>query len=339
MTGRQAKHIMISIRPFDYSDQDYERRVSIYNATNPVPASVEFERRFDQTTLIAPGRYHYDVLVETNDPPGETVAAGRVIEAFFDDEPDKYLVEINVLPDHEATGARRKLYDHLVNHVLPRRPRLLETVVLDGETDTIAFLESEGFSEVQRQHESVLDTVTFDPETFAALLQRVADEGISIRTYAELTATDPDFQRKMYALENRLQRDVPWHQDALRMPPFEEWVTQFDDNPDLLEDAYVVAVDGDEYVASSALWASQATDRFLFTALTGVLPAYRHRGIATALKVRAITAGKQRVDQDGRPPLIRTSNEINNPMYRINIRLGFEPVADSLVYLKLLDSS
>lgn len=330
---------MFSIRPFDYSLLDYERRVSVYNATNPVPASVEFERRFDQTTLIAPGRYHYDVLVEPSDLPGETVAAGRVIEAFFDDEPDKYFLELNVLPDYEADGVRRKLYDHLVDQLLPRQPRLLEAVVLDGQSEAIGFLEGEGFREVQRQHESVLDTATFDPDLFAPLLERLTGEGISIRTYAELTAADPDFQHKMYALENRLQRDVPWHQDVLRIPPFEEWVTQFDDNPDLLDDAYVVAVDGDEYVGSSALWASQATDRFLFTALTGVLPAYRHRGIATALKVQAITAGKRRVDHEGRPPLIRTSNEISNPMYRINVRLGFRPVADSLVYLKALDSS
>ena len=34
---------------------------------------------------------------------------------------------------------------------------------------------------------------------------------------------------------------------------------------------------------------------------------------------------------------IRTDNEINNPMYKINEKLGFYPVPSSLEYLKNID--
>lgn len=327
---------MIAIRPFDFSDADYQKRVEIFNATNPVPASVAFERRFDETSLINPGRAHYAALAEATDPPGKVVGQGRYYEAFFDGDPHKYLISIDVLPALEAEGVRGELYDHLIDHLLPSHPRKLEAMTWEDRPQIIAFLREKGYHEVQRQHESVLDTADFDPQAFAGLLERVAADDIAIRTYGELRDSDPDLYPKLYALEEQLLRDVPWHEEELHMTPFDEWLIQFDDNPDLLQDAYVVALDGDAYVGMSALWASQATDSLLFTALTGVLPDYRRQGIATALKARAITAGKRRVDAQGRPPLIRTSNEINNPMYQINVNLGFKPAPDLIVFLKTL---
>lgn len=53
--------------------------------------------------------------------------------------------------------------------------------------------------------------------------------------------------------------------------------------------------------------------------MTGVIRDYRKRGIATALKVRALTYAKERG-----APAVRTWNEVNNDgMLGINFRLGF----------------
>lgn len=327
---------MIQIRPFDFSDGDYQKRVDIFNAINPTPASVAFERRMDETTLIGPGRAHYAALAEVTEPAGMVVGQGRYYEAFYDGDSDKYLVSIEVLPEWEAADVRVALYDHLIDHLLPSHPQKLEANAWADKHHVIDFLTERGFIEVQRQHESVLDTANFDSRSFAGVLERVNQAGIVMRTYAELRDSDPDLYPKLYTLEEQLLRDVPWHEQELHMTPYDEWLVQFEDNPDLLGDAYVVALDGDAYVGSSVLWASQATDRVLYTGLTGVLPHYRRQGIATALKVRAIAAGKQRLDKDSRPPLIRTSNEISNPMYQINVRLGFLPEPDLIIFLKNL---
>ena len=61
----------------------------------------------------------------------------------------------------------------------------------------------------------------------------------------------------------------------------------------------------------------------------GVLRKFRRQGIATALKIRAIE-----ILQDKGIKEIRTDNEENNPMYKINVALGFEPVPFSVDYAK-----
>ena len=61
----------------------------------------------------------------------------------------------------------------------------------------------------------------------------------------------------------------------------------------------------------------------------GVLKDFRRKGIATALKIKAI----EKLIEKGVTE-IRTDNEENNPMYKINVSLGFEPVPFSLEYMK-----
>jgi GNAT superfamily N-acetyltransferase len=56
----------------------------------------------------------------------------------------------------------------------------------------------------------------------------------------------------------------------------------------------------------------------LVTAITGVVPSHRRRGIATALKVTSL----QQAQKLG-THAVKTDNEENNPMYQINRRLGF----------------
>jgi GNAT superfamily N-acetyltransferase len=54
--------------------------------------------------------------------------------------------------------------------------------------------------------------------------------------------------------------------------------------------------------------------------LTGTRRDYRRRGLATAMKVRNIQLAKKLgVD------IIETDNEENNPMFQLNLQLGFKP--------------
>ncbi len=54
------------------------------------------------------------------------------------------------------------------------------------------------------------------------------------------------------------------------------------------------------------------------TSVTGVRPEYRRQGIATALKVRTITYAQRHGVKE-----IMTNNDLQNPMYQLNLRLGF----------------
>ena len=61
----------------------------------------------------------------------------------------------------------------------------------------------------------------------------------------------------------------------------------------------------------------------------GVLKKFRRRGIATAIKIKAIEVLLKKGVTE-----VRTDNEENNPMYKINVALGFKPVPFSLDYSK-----
>ena len=60
-----------------------------------------------------------------------------------------------------------------------------------------------------------------------------------------------------------------------------------------------------------------------------MLKNYRRKGLATALKIKAI----ERLRENGITE-VRTDNEENNPMYKINVALGFKPAPFSLEYIK-----
>ena len=75
-----------------------------------------------------------------------------------------------------------------------------------------------------------------------------------------------------------------------------------------------------EYVGISANNAPLSTPEMWSIWLTGVRRAHRRRGLATALKLKcidwAIGCGIRE---------IQTGNEENNPMYKINLQMGFKP--------------
>ena len=92
----------------------------------------------------------------------------------------------------------------------------------------------------------------------------------------------------------------------------------------------IIAVKNKKYIASTYLEVyPKAEPHKGWTGHLGVLREFRRQGIATALKIKAIEALLKKSVTE-----IRTDNEENNPMYKINVALGFKPVPFSLEYMK-----
>lgn len=174
-----------------------------------------------------------------------------------------------------------------------------------------------------RSGRSALDVAAFDPAPYQGVEATLAGEGIRVETLAELQARASDWREQLYELRWHIVQDIPSVEPQVK-PTFAQFAQQVLDDPSLDPEAWFVAVDTQaEYqplVGMSNLWVNDPSYQRLDAGLTGVVRAYRRRGIATVLKVRTITYARQRGART-----IETGNEERSAMYQLNLRLGFRP--------------
>ena len=126
-------------------------------------------------------------------------------------------------------------------------------------------------------------------------------------------------ERKFYAITQQLLADMPGA-ESYDPPPFELWRQRALESPRFLPELNMLAIEGEEYVGMSNFWGSQVPGQ-IGTGLTGVLASHRRRGIATALKIRALSAARAA----GFRSTITWNAAENAGMLGINERLGFQP--------------
>ena len=91
----------------------------------------------------------------------------------------------------------------------------------------------------------------------------------------------------------------------------------------------IISVKNGQYIGATCLAIYSSEPNKAWTESLGVIKNYRRKGIATALKIKAIEKLLTKQVEE-----IRTDNEENNPMYKINEGLGFSPVPFSMDYMK-----
>ena len=179
-----------------------------------------------------------------------------------------------------------------------------------------------GYREDRRMRTSELDLVANRDRLLAtreACRRQMRDVGVSMLPLSE--DRDPDRYRKLYATVIESEKDipttVPW-----RELTFEEWMPFWFDCPNIREDWFWIAREGDAIVGTSVL--DVPVVRGLpWTAYTGTARAVRGRGIARALKYESIG---QAVDAGY--PRVRTTNDADNPaILRVNEEMGYRLIA------------
>lgn len=319
----------LTIRPFDESSlADYDALASVGNAIEPDSPRTAGEVR-DWDKRRDPRAKHARYLAEWN---GVVVGEGSYNQSPWNYHPRKFDMSVGVKPEHQNKGIGAALYETVLEAVCAAHDPLRVTTYTRADRErAVRFLSDRGFVEEMREWESRLDVPAFDftPYEAEGAEQRVESKGIVLTTFGRL-ADDPERDRKIHALENRLGADVP-STDPHTDVSFEQWQKMLLGSPNFLPDGYQVAVHQatGEYVGLSMLFARQA-DRDLDTGLTGVSRDWRRQGVALALKLRAIRFAKEYG-----APCIRTENEINNRgMLGINERLGFVKQPAWIVFVK-----
>jgi len=315
------------IRPFNFdSTEDYAAIVAIGNAIwTDDPSTVDSRRHWDS---VREEKYRFQRFVVEN---GQGVLGyGAWGDRDWAYEPGKFFIGIEVHPRHQGRGLGTRLYNYLADQVVQAGPETISITSFTREDQDRGqrFLEDRGFSQVMRFNRSRLDVQAFDSGRFMRWVERARQAGIAIKSLAQLAEEVPDWQRKYYDLEVELGKDVPYH-DEFTPLAYETYVQGVLGSPNFYPEAAFVALDGERWVGTSALWRNTAKPQRLGTGLTGVSRSHRRLGVATAMKVAAISFAQEKGITE-----IDTDNEENNPMYQINVQLGFEPVPASLDFLK-----
>jgi len=169
------------------------------------------------------------------------------------------------------------------------------------------FLRTNGFEPFERYHPISLDVQAFDPSRFSNVRQRCEEAGIRFRTYKDL-GDSPAHRRLLYDLECAVREDQPFRDVGDFTPPaYDIWEAELAGSR---WDTIFLAV-------AEGRWLGLVHG--LDWPFTGVHPTARGRGIATALKVWAISFAKA----EGFARVDTESHEDNTAMRAVNRKLGF----------------
>lgn len=316
---------MADIRLFDGTNRDYDAVVEVSNTVWPdLPETVAEVKHQDQSR---DRKYMFERLVAEDG--GRVIATGVYGESSWSHVPGKYFIFVQVRPDCERRGVGTVMYERIVAELAKRDPKTYIGETREDKPHGMRFLTKRGFKQNMRYPASQLDLGSFDPARFDDVSAGVAKLGVTMVTLAALRSRDPDWMQELYDLHWKIAQDIP-SDDPPTRPSFETFRKRFD-SPNFDPNGYFIAIHDGRYIGLTYFWIMPANRRKLYTGLTGVIRSHRRKGIATALKVRATEFARQYGAS-----VVETDNEENNPMYSLNLKLGFKPVPAWLEYKRML---
>ena len=221
----------------------------------------------------------------------------------------------------QRRGIGTAVAEHLEDFARANGAPAISSGLRGDEPHGIAFAEGRGYREYHRRQSSYLDVSPFDASRFDDPHETAGRGGYRLVSLAELERSAPDHDalvRQLHHLHTSLWRDVP-SPDMPAPPALEDFLRYTLDSPTFDARATTLALHGEEPVALTL--ADVNGNGVGYTFMTGVLPAHRGRGLATALKLCAIAALKERGVR-----LFGTTNDKENaPMLAVNRKLGYRP--------------
>ncbi|TFF99789.1 MAG: GNAT family N-acetyltransferase [Promethearchaeota archaeon] len=302
---------MLKIRPFD-PKEDYERVVEINNLIWPLKLTVtELEQQdHNRDSEMFFKRF---VAIREN----SLVGFALVRDPWEFTNKNYYSIKISVHPDHRNKGIGGALYKQLLKSLGGLKVDTIMAETYEDKDEAIDFLRNRGFKESIRLPRSILELSKFNDNQFKDDLEKVKETKIKIITVKELATIDKNWEENLWRVHVECMKDVPSTVELFEMP-LEQYKRNVLEQMDL--NYWVVARDGKKIVGLSILWKDEAEPNKMYTSLTGVIKNYRRKKIATAMKVRLLQEAKREPEIE----YIETENEENNPMFQLNLRLGFQ---------------
>lgn len=315
-----------TIRETDFSTADYETIAAVVREVDSDDARTMDELREKDADFIEAGYDSTWLLAEEN---GETVGIAQTGQMMSLGDGTTWLVSVDVRPPFTRLGIGTLLHATAERLAMDRGGKALWGNVRDDLPGSIRFAERHGYRATDRDWRSTADLRTFDPRSWAPLLESVADRGIEITSVAELRDQHADWVERLHDLYTEIEADIP---SSFSIQPIPEGLfrSQALESRQAVLDGFFVALDADRWVGLTEVRSLEGESDVLIQELTGVVSDCRRRGIATALKVTGMAWAKEQGYAS-----VRTFNaQSNTGMLAVNEALGFERGHGLVEYVK-----
>ncbi|WP_371499799.1 GNAT family N-acetyltransferase [Kitasatospora sp. NBC_00374] len=259
-------------------------------------------------------RPHYHLLVaELDDRVVGTARFGLLVDSA---EPGQAFLNISVLPEHRGHGAGSALLRGGEQALAALGAARVHGWV-DDEPAALAFAARYGYRGGRAAHFGGLDLTTGLPPLPAP------PAGVELRPATDFRS-DP---YPVYLIDVAGAQDEPGD-IALNDQPYEEWIAEVWQRPDLDHALTTVAVVDGTPAAFSAAQTDGAT-RY-WSAFTATRAEYRGRGLAKLAKLDSL----HRARAAGCTAAYTSNDGSNAPMLAINARLGYRRCATELKHTR-----
>lgn len=318
--GKFANEVNTKLRPFH--DPDWPTVTAIASARAGADAG-SYELWVNRRNEFDESRYFRRQYVVEDERTKQIRAYGAVEQTVY---LPKYRLMLLSDPQWLRRGAGELLLDRLLADSTEAQAITVSVRQYASEIELVNLLQTRGFEEVSRVLDFRLNVGDADVRAFRPVLKRIAEQGISITTFADERERDPRCVEKLYELTTLLQQDDP-ARGPLAPPGYNAreallWLEM----PYLLPDALFIAKHGDEYIAVSDVSLFDALPGGLTQGFTGVRREYRRRGLATALMVCEVqyaqSHGYQIIQSFYKPEQVA--------MRALGEKLGFELMLEQL---------
>ena len=318
-----------------HAPDDYAAVATLVNLIRSVPTTGE--QLEDDESKIPPGQLHYNEEGElmgwdrpkwvAEDEEGQVIGYCMAWRAPWN-EPGTINQILVVHPDYRGRGVGTALYEVLNQWATQIKASRVIDYMRETDEKSLEYARKRGFTMERHTFESKLDLSAFDRDYLFDTIPQVEQTGIQF-----ITLTDEPgeaSERKLHELYKVTHHDIPGFNEDF--PWFEEWKKWSIELPGVTPERIHIAKDGDKYVGVVTLMFNQTTGA-MYNEYTGVLPEYRGRRIALALKL----LGLQTARRIGAPYLLTHNDSLNAPMLRINRDLlGFQAEPGNFKMVKKL---
>lgn len=229
--------------------------------------------------------------------------------------PQAFWITVQVHPDHQRQGIGTQLYTTLSDTLSVYDPINFRSSIYDGYAGALAFTQKLGFVEYSRRIDLTCDLDTVDLSQFASAVENARADNFRFVPISKIR-NDNLVVATIFDVQWSLELDVPLD-ETLTRPSLHQWRKEVVDNEMYMGDASFLVMQDEEYVALTHVY--KYSDDRLYIEFTGVRPAFRRRGIATAMKVLSMQWGKD----NGFKYMGTTNDAVNTGMLAINQQLGF----------------